>query len=573
MFRRFVSLLMALPFFGCDSKSASQSPEEANQEHRVQVRMGGSDADAAKNLPFTIVAVHQNRKPIDTPPFHELGGEWTFYDCLAEDQTTFVVGIVTKTTDTAKRSMWGKAILAVSDNESGRKFAELFARCFGGIVPPASGNPQPPKPLFLNTAILGEDCRRDLDEGFTLGGGGWTATKWFPSNDLTEAEVYFNFNLHQAIGEFSEKDSDYANDLVAIWAAALRDGPRPPRTPENDPNLSLVGPTIGPARRLLERRTSLSTFSSNSRYAVYQQSKNILAVSVADAGQEPVKLAEFDYSPSQLHLINDDLELLVQESVQQELGVERSDDPKRIWWITPATKGKQLLRGPETGIGLPEKPLSPDARFVVLDQWMSDANRKIRTKVIHILDRTSGMTITVQLPKKDLYFVGWTHTTAGLRAVGVTNRWGFDKDQPSESFLIDPTTGKMEPQAQPQLDPNEALLSPDGKHHVRIGDDEILVTSLESIETSRFSFHEEDRPFVGKACIEWLSPDYLLFKAPKLALIDVRTMKMNFPATADGGRFHSGAYTFSPDFHWVLYQSEGSDGEGLFLAPIQLPIE
>jgi hypothetical protein len=56
-----------------------------------------------------------------------------------------------------------------------------------------------------------------------------------------------------------------------------------------------------------------------------------------------------------------------------------------------------------------------------------------------------------------------------------------------------------------------------------------------------------------------------------LALIDVTTMKMCFPASADGTKFGSNSYKFSSDFRWVLYQGERSDGEGLFLAPVEMP--
>jgi hypothetical protein len=68
-------------------------------------------------------------------------------------------------------------------------------------------------------------------------------------------------------------------------------------------------------------------------------------------------------------------------------------------------------------------------------------------------------------------------------------------------------------------------------------------------------------------------PRYLKFKGRRLALIDVTTMKMCFPVTADGTKFASGAYKFSPDFRWVLYQGERSDGEGLFLASVEMPKE
>ena len=61
--------------------------------------------------------------------------------------------------------------------------------------------------------------------------------------------MFFNYNLDARTGEFSEKDSGYRGDLVTVFAAQLRDGPRPERTPETDPNLAANGPRIEPVRR------------------------------------------------------------------------------------------------------------------------------------------------------------------------------------------------------------------------------------------------------------------------------------------------------------------------------------
>ena len=77
----------------------------------------------------------------------------------------------------------------------------------------------------------------------------------------------------------SEKDADSADDAgVAIFASALRDGPRPERTPDNDPNLSRTGPTIGKPRKFLSRLSEHYSFSPNGRFAVYQDRSSISAL-------------------------------------------------------------------------------------------------------------------------------------------------------------------------------------------------------------------------------------------------------------------------------------------------------
>ncbi len=125
-----------------------------------------------------------------------------------------------------------------------------------------------------------DNMDREREGGFSGTGGGWTATKWFPEHDGLSGEIFFNFNLDKRQGEFSEKDADYADDLVAIFASALRDGPRPERTPENDPNLTRIGPTIGKPRKLLSRLAAHYSFSPKSRFAVYQDRSTIWALPI-----------------------------------------------------------------------------------------------------------------------------------------------------------------------------------------------------------------------------------------------------------------------------------------------------
>ncbi len=136
---------------------------------------------------------------------------------------------------------WGDAILIVSDRETGARFVEAFGRAFSDEVPAPAKRAHVPRPLPIRTAVLGEDLNREVTGGFSGRGGGWAATKWFPEHDGREAEVYFNYSLTERRGEFAEKDPDYGEDLVAVFASALRDGPRPGRTPDDDPNLTRTG--------------------------------------------------------------------------------------------------------------------------------------------------------------------------------------------------------------------------------------------------------------------------------------------------------------------------------------------
>src|SRR5262249_52084224 len=147
-----------------------------------------------------------------------------------------------------------------------------------------------PGPLSIRTAILGHNMHREKQGGFSGEAGSWVATKWFPEHDGESGEVYFNYDLSGRKGEFSEKDAEYADPLVALLASALRDGPRPERTPENDPNLTRIGPKIGQSRKLLPRLSAHYSFTPNGRFAVYQDDSTILALATDQEASKPLEV-------------------------------------------------------------------------------------------------------------------------------------------------------------------------------------------------------------------------------------------------------------------------------------------
>jgi len=553
----------------------AQSPTsgQTQQPPRAEVRIG-DDQEEARHLSFKITAVHEKQKPSKDAPFYTKGGEWTFFDCQASSdlKVAFTVGVSTRSGTGNVPSAWGKATLIVKDREAGGRFVELFSKAFAGKMPTPVKQAHVAGLLSINTAILGDNLNREHKGGFSGERGGWTATKWFLEHDGLSGEVFFNYNLADRHGEFSEKDADYANDLVAIFTSAFRDGSRPERTPENDTNLTLIGPKIGLPRKLLARLPSHYSFTPKGRFAVYQDRETIFALSSDQADGNPFKIVHFDHSPWTLHVVDDDLNLLVQEGIPKTPGEKSSADPMRVWWVNGRTQEKNLLRGPEENLNLAEEPVSPDQRYVVFSQWQGDPRKEGRSKVLYILDRESGKASICKSNKKDLSVIGWKKNRAELRLVAISNRWQFDKKETSELYLVDPAAGTLERQANvdARLETDNPL-SPDGRHRVRVGKAELIVTEVQGGKERRFAFHEEDRRFVGPECIEWVSPRYLKFNGQRLALIDVTTMKMCFPLSADGPKVGSHAYTFSPDSRWVLYQGETSDGEGLYLAPVEMP--
>jgi hypothetical protein len=223
---------------GCREKATAPAttPRASRETPRAEVRLGDNES---RDLPFTITAIYEKQKPAKVAPFHVQGGDWTFLDCQAKanSQVVFTIGVKAKSGQGRQPVAWGQAVISVDNREAGGRFVDLFARVFQGKTPKPATQPGALKPLSVNTAILGQNQKRNEGGGFSDEGGGWTATKWFLETDGHYGEVFFNYNLERRQGEFSEKDEEYADDLVAILASALRDGLLSGHTSENSPSV------------------------------------------------------------------------------------------------------------------------------------------------------------------------------------------------------------------------------------------------------------------------------------------------------------------------------------------------
>ncbi len=242
--RRALPLLLVLSVVGaCKKKEpreiaihaaledAGVSVDSVTTEEGATAEPGG---DHGPRVSFRVLRVHPNRAPSEAPPYHAAGGSWTFFDAETSDGALFGFGYddpqsVGAAAPTGAPT-FGKVVLTVPDAAAGKRLVETFGRAFKGPVPPeGAGRPLRPRPF--TAAFLARGARRSPGGGFSGRGGGWTATKLFLQRDDLEAEVFFNFDLGQKKGEFSEKDASYATPMVAWLAAELRDGTPPKRAP------------------------------------------------------------------------------------------------------------------------------------------------------------------------------------------------------------------------------------------------------------------------------------------------------------------------------------------------------
>src|SRR5215469_1080187 len=182
MFKRLLPLFGIGLFAGCGSGAnpPGQGKPQSERMPRFEVHVG--DSERAR-LPFKIVNVYEKRSPSSEAPYHVEGGEWTYFDCQTPDDppAVFTVGVRTKPRASDLPARWGEAFLIVADRQAGEKFIKSFGARFAGTVPPAAERSFSPSPLPINTSFFGENLNRETPGGFSGQGGGWTATKWFPT--------------------------------------------------------------------------------------------------------------------------------------------------------------------------------------------------------------------------------------------------------------------------------------------------------------------------------------------------------------------------------------------------------
>jgi hypothetical protein len=172
---------------------------------------------------------------------------------------------------------FGRGEILPGERESGAKFVAAFASWLGKSAPPAHKGEL--EPFAFSFARLGSD-------------GGWEANKLFFERDKKYAEVFLNISRDGTRARFLEKDEEYRGDLVALLAAALRDGVAPRHTPADDPNLSTAEPLAAALAPLADARGAKRPVFAPDGSFLAQRGPALLVWS--DPAKPPRVLARFD---------------------------------------------------------------------------------------------------------------------------------------------------------------------------------------------------------------------------------------------------------------------------------------
>ena len=479
-----------------------------------------------ERIGFRITATYDNQKPSKAPPFHVSGSEgWTFFDATTSDGVPFGFGFE-KPNPSASPFAFGKVMLTAPDGATGKRLVATFARVFHGKIP-AERTATPIEPKPTSAAFLAIDAQKSQGGGgFAGAGGGWYATKLFLQKSGIEAEVFFNFSLHDRTGEFSEKDPDYADGMVAFLADELRDGPRPKRTPATDPSLSAKGPTITWTRTL-----------PGKPYGMSRERDRFLVVLPGEGGASRLVATPFDRDeqtellavPHHLGLVKCSGELcLAVDQQPKEANTMSSEDPETLLLFDRQKKAPLTIEGAwGQHPSLPTEAWAPDGSFFVVGAYQPTGVGKASYQVLYLVGTEGKPRGPVDLGPDPIEVVSIAKTRILVRA---GRRFG--KEAKTSWLAVDPATLRVSPAAAPPsgtVASDDGLrLSPDQKRSVTCRKEgaEIVVKELPSGPERVFAVHADDRADIAAECVSWAGPKRLEYRSNVRGWLNVDTMKI-----------------------------------------------
>jgi hypothetical protein len=537
---------------------------------------GENSAAVAPAVPgrmnFHIDAFHLQQQPVEEFPGHIDGGNWTFLDCTTvPGDAHFVVGLAPDTvpgTDAASTTR-GRVVVRTADRAAGNAFLGAFAQGFHTTVPETL-TPKPLHPIIFGMSIQGTSLSRAANgNGFVRGGGSWTACEWKPATPRLDAAVFFNFNLDSREGEFIEKDWGQRDDLLALWARVLRDGPRGQRTPQEDANVAPAGPQLGALIKFAGAEGRDPFFVPGGKWLIYtaegpNHTDQVCAIECANPKDHRRRLAEFQQVVFQVQS-NDPAgqRLLVEAKTPDLPDSVTTADPSRFWWIDAFNGTQKLIDGPwnPRNVDCDPQALSPDSRYLALSESRTRSDGTGGYTQLFVIDLASSKAATLNVDQQWLEPIGWRGQGENLRLL-VRTGLKVPSAEPRQVCLVNPVTGDWE-LADPKavaLPPEGALISPNGQKTARVLD-HARVEVRAGNDVRSMTFHPEDRRFVDDHCVAWVNDNYLSFYNPYPILIDARSMKMNYALNGD---WVPNNVHYSSDFKFAVLEFS----DALVLAPV-----
>jgi hypothetical protein len=517
---------------------------------RLEIEPG----EKTSRLPLTLTNIRPNQQIIPVAPYYADGGDWTVFDCAAVDDpgAAFTVAVERpKYLNEQTKIGFTQVALLPGTREAGLNLVKALAKALKQESP-TTRIAQPLKTVNFEASFLG-DHFGGPEQGLKPDAGTWTATMWSIENEGLDGEIYFNYNLASGRAEFAGTESDSDSDALLGIASAVRDGPRPTRSEQNDPNFTSNGPTVADLQLIPDSLQHRAIFAPNGKRLTYFSMKgpSTIYTITLDSSRQRTTIAQFDGGITSV--ISPDAEhFLVSERSGSDAMAFGPAMQQRIWWIDRPGNARTQLTGPWGSHGslIGQERLSPDGRYAEISSLSGTVLDEKRTSVLFVMDLRTRKSIKAAV--ENVLPIGWIGNGASLRAL--VRKFGANSSD--QKLLIDPVTGNFSP-ATSENDLDHAL-SPDGKLRFVVQPKaSVAIQSSGGGQLRTFAFDEDDRRFGLAQNISWLSPRYLRLFTAKECFIDLATMKIGYLPTVDNAG-QGEPYRYSADFKWAL--AYGKDG-------------
>ncbi len=532
--------------------AAASSPSSATTPEPAPPKKGS-------RLELDITRVHWAQKPLEVPPFHAKGGDWTFLELSPRTDPTAKALVGLKSAKAKRGDESGNVLLVASDPASGGRFLEAFAAALQVDAPKARANPTKLAPFPVFGDVLARDVVRDERGRFGEAKGAWTTTRWTLDRQGVGGVLLFNYALLGMHAELVEAYAGYTEDATLLLAEALRDGPRPPRTPANDPTLAKDGP----------RFVDLVKVSSDDRswidrdvvYYLPDGPGGEVLRRFDSKTRKSVEVSRFEGRVVQLEASG--RLLLVVEALPGREDVESTEDPRRVWLLDGRSKRQLTAPEPWEHPDLLSRSLSPDGRLAAFGRWEPNAERGSHRSLL-VLDLVDGSVQRLARGDSSFDVVDWERRPSGW-VLHVQRGLVIEEAKEQAAFDYELATNTLVPVTRPlTLGEEVATTSPDGKTTVSTADGGVVFTDVATGAKRVMTLHPDDARFADEGAFSWVSPRYLSFEPNgRVALVDAKTRTLWFPLPQD----EQPVLRYTADFKTVVKATD----DGLYLGRVVSP--